>query len=174
MMHMSKAIDEVRAGESRQLQADGYEPHLKKTRFLLLKRPENLTVKQDIKLVELLRYNLKSVRAYLLKESFQQFWEYEKAGWAGRFLDRWAKQVMYSRLEPMKEVAQMLRNHRELILNWFRAKGEISNGIVEGLNGKAKVTIRKSYGFRTYRAMEVALYHTLGDLPMPERIHRFC
>lgn len=174
MMHMSKAIDKVRAEESRQLQADGYEPHLKKTRFLLLKRPENLTDGQEVKLAELLRYNLKSVRAYLLKESFQQFWEYEKAGWAGRFLDQWTRQVMYSRLEPMKEVARMLRNHRELILNWFRAKGEISNGIVEGLNGKAKVTVRKSYGFRTFRVMEVALYHALGDLPMPDHVPRFC
>ena len=81
---------------------------------------------------------------------------------------------MYSRLEPMKEVARMLRNHKELILNWFRARGEISNGIVEGLNGKAKVTIRKSYGFRTFRVMEVALYHALGDLPMPDYAHRFC
>ena len=174
MMHMSKAIDKVRAEESRKLQADGYEPYLKKTRFLLLKRPENLTEAQGTKLADLLRYNLRSVRAYLLKESFQQFWDYEKAGWAGRFLDRWTRQVMYSRLEPMKEVARMLRNHRELILNWFRAKGEISNGIVEGLNGKAKVTVRKSYGFRTFRAMEVALYHALSDLPMPDYTHRFC
>lgn len=174
MMHMSKAIDQVRAEESRQLKADGYEPHLKKTRFLLLKRPENLTEGQAVRLAELLRYNLRSVRAYLLKESFQQFWEYQRPGWASRFLDQWTRQVMYSRLEPMKEVAKMLRNHKELILNWFRAKGEISNGIVEGLNGKAKVTIRKSYGFRTFRAMEVALYHSLGDLPIPKDIHRFC
>jgi len=174
MMHMGKAIDKVRAEESRRLQADGYEPHLKKTRYLLLKRPENLSERQEIKLAEVLRYNLRSVRAYILKESFQQFWEYKKAGWAGRFLDQWTRQVMYSKLAPMKEVARMLRNHRELILNWFRAKGEISNGIAEGLNGKAKVTIRKSYGFRTFRAMEVALYHALGDLPMPEATHRFC
>ena len=174
MMHMSKAIDKVRAEESRQLQRDGYEPHLKRSRFLLLKRPENLTTGQEIKLAELLRYNLRSVRSYLLKERFQQFWEYKGAAWAGRFLDSWTKQVMYSRLEPMKEVARMLRGHKELLLNWFRAKGQVSNGIVEGLNGKAKVTIRKSYGFRTFRAMEVALYHSLGDLPMPKDIHRFC
>lgn len=174
MMHMSKAIDKVRADESRQLQADAFEPHLKRTRFLLLKRPENLIEGQEFRLAELLRYNLKSVRAYILKESFQQFREYAKPGWSGRFLDHWTKQVMYSRLDPMKEVAQMLRNHKPLILTWFRAKGQISNGIVEGLNGKAKVTIRKSYGFRTFRAMEIALYHALGDLPMPADTHRFC
>jgi transposase len=43
---------------------------------------------------------------------------------------------MRSRLEPMKKVARMLRAHEPLILNWFRAKGEISNGAVEGLNNK--------------------------------------
>ena len=85
MMHMGKAIERFRAEESRQLQAVGYEPHLKKTRFLLLKRPENLTEGQEIKLAELLRYNLRSVRAYLLKEKFQQFWEYGKPGGAGSF-----------------------------------------------------------------------------------------
>ena len=174
MSHMSKAIDKVRADESRRLKEDGYEPHLKKSRFLLLKRPENLTDIQEIKLQELLRYNLRSVRAYLIKEDFQRFWEYSMASWAGKFLDHWTRQVMYSRLEPMKEVARMIRNHKELILNWFRVKGSISQGIVEGFNGKAKVTIRKSYGFRTFRIMEISLYHALGELPMPDYIHRFC
>ena len=64
-----------------------------------------------------------------------------------------------SRLEPMKEVARMLRAHELLILNWFRAKGKISNGAVEGLNNKSRVVTRRSYGFRTYAAMEIALYH---------------
>ncbi len=61
-----------------------------------------------------------------------------------------------------------------LILNWFRAKGTVSAGSVEGLNTKAKLTIRKAYGFRTYEAIEIALYHTLGDLPEPEFTHEFC
>lgn len=174
MSHFSKALDEVRAGESRKLQEDGYEPVLQKTRWLLLKRPENLTTTQETKLADLLRYNLRSVRAYLLKEDFQQFWGYTSPTWAGKFLDSWTRQVMYSRLDPMKKVARMLRSHRELILNWFRVKGTVSQGIVEGFNGKAKVTIRKSYGFSTFRVMEVALYHTLGNLPMPDYIHRFC
>ena len=72
---------------------------------------------------------------------------------------------MRSRLEPMKKVARMLRAHEELILNWFRAKGEISSGAVEGLNNKIRVVTRRSYGFRTYEAMEIALYHTLGTTP---------
>jgi transposase len=171
---MSKAIDKVRAGEARKMGEDGYEPILKKTRWLLLKRPENLTETQEAKLSDLLRYNLQSVRAYLLKEDFQQFWEYTSPAWAGKFLNRWTKRVMRSRLEPLKKVARMIRNHQDLILNWFKARGEISQGIVEGFNNKARVTTRKSYGFRTYRVLEMALYHQLGDLPMPEYIHRFC
>jgi transposase len=68
----------------------------------------------------------------------------------------------------------MLRNHRPLLLNWFRARGELSAAAVEGLNNKLKVTTRKAYGFRTFRALEIALYHTLGDLPEPKFTHRFC
>jgi transposase len=81
---------------------------------------------------------------------------------------------MRSRLEPMQKVARMLRSHEELLLNWFRAKGEISAGAVEGLNNKIRVVTRRSYGFRTYEAMEIAPYHTLGRLPEPESAHRFC
>jgi len=173
MQKMSKAIDEVRAGEARQMKADGYEEVLKHSRWCLLKRPENLTDKQTVKLSELMKYNLRSVRAYLLKEDFQRLWEYVHPGWAGKFLDEWCTRTMRSKLEPMKKIARSLRAHRELILNWFQAKGAVSAGIVEGLNNKVKLTTRKSYGFRTFEAIEITLYHNLGDLPEPELTHRF-
>jgi transposase len=171
---LNKAIDEVRAGEHRQMQKDGYEPVLKHSRWLLLKRRENLTQKQEVKLRDLLQYNLKSVRAYLLKEDFDGFWDYVSPAWAGKFLDRWCTRVMRSKIEPMKKVAKTMRSHKPLILNWFKAKKAFSSGIVEGLNNKAKVTTRKSYGFRTYRGVEIALYHALGKLPTPPMAHRFC
>jgi len=174
MAHLSKAIDKVRAEEVRKLKHDGYEPILKRARWCLLKRPENLTEKQEMKLADLVQYNLRSVRAYLLKEDFQGFWEYVSPTWAGKFLDRWCTRTMRSQLEPMKKVARMLRNHRELILNWFVAKGSVSAGAVEGMNGKAKVTTRRSYGFRGFRTASVALYHTMGKLPEPAITHRFC
>jgi hypothetical protein len=60
---------------------------LKKTRWCVLKRRANLTGQQRFRLRDLLRYNLQTVRAYLLKEDFQQFWEYESPSWAGKFLD---------------------------------------------------------------------------------------
>lgn len=173
MMHFSKAIDKVRAAEVKQLEGDGYEPILTKTRWLFLKRPDNLTDKEDVSLRTLLQYNLKTVRSYLLKEAFQSFWDYRSAYWAGRYLDRWCTQAMRSKIDPMKKVASMVRNHRELILNWFRAKKAFSCGVVEGLNGKAKVATRKAYGYKTFRMLELALYHNLGQLPQPEVTHRF-
>jgi len=170
---LNLAIDEIRAGEARQLIKDGYEPVLKKSRWCLLKRPENLTDTQRIKLRDVLRYNLKSVRAYLFKEYFQRFWEYDSPTWAGKFLDQWCSEVMRSRIDPLKKFARTLRNHRELLLNYFRARKAFSSGIVEGLNNKAKVTMRKAYGFRTFKATELALYHVLGKLPEPPLAHRF-
>ena len=80
---------------------------------------------------------------------------------------------MRSRIEPMKEIARSLRQHRESILNYFRAGKLISSGVVERLNNKAKVTLRKSYGFRTYPVLELALDHSLGKLSEPEATHDF-
>jgi len=174
MSHMSKAIDEIRAGEAKELRSKGLEPVLSGSRWCLLKRQENLTDKQVDKLSDLLKCNLKSVRGYLLKEDFQRFWEYISPYWAGKFLDEWCTRALRSRLKPMKKVAKMLRNHKPLLLNWFHAKGEIALGCVEGFNNKAKVVTKRSYGFRSYHTLKIALYHALGDLPEPESTHRFC
>src|SRR4051794_35424158 len=99
-----------------------------------------------------------------MREDFQRFWTYQYAGWARRFLREWCRRTMCSRIEPMKEVARMLRGHETLILNWFRARGTISAGVTEGLNHKLKLTTRKVYGFRTLDEVKAALYHNLGDL----------
>lgn len=174
MAHMNKAIDEVRAKEVKELKAKGKKPMLTATRWCLLKRPENLTENQEVRLKDLVSCNLKTVRAYLLKEDFQWFWRYASPTWAGKFLDAWCKRTMRSRLKPMKRVAKMLRSHRELLLNWFRAKGQVDLGTVEGFNNKARVTTKRAYGFRSYDLLELALYQTLGNLPEPEFTHRFC
>ncbi len=170
---MNKALDKVRAEETGRMKSEGRDPVLKKSRWLLLKRSENLKEEQHFRLRDLLRYNLKTVRAYLLKEAFQHLWDYNSPAWAVKFLDEWCRQTMRARIEPMKKIARSLRTHRELILNYFRAQKLLSSGVVEGLNNKAKVTMRKSYGFRTYRVLELALYHALGKLPEPESTHDF-
>jgi transposase len=170
---LSKAIDKVRAAEVKQLKADGYEEVLKGGRWLLLKRPENLSEKQTVKLSQLLEYNLKTIRSYLMKEDFQQFWTYKYPANAGKFLDAWCTRTMLSKIEPMKAVARTLRSKRELLLNWFRADGKLSSGVVEGFNNKVKLVTRKSYGLRTQDAYETTLYHNLGALPEPEFTHKF-
>jgi len=174
MQQFGKALDDIRAAEAKRLERDGYEPVLRRSRWCFLKRPENLTDRQTVKLSELLKYNLRTVRAYLLREEFQRLWEYKSAAWAGKFLDEWTGRVMRSRLEPMKKIARSIRSHRPLILNWFRARGAVSAGAVEGLNNKVKLVTRKSYGFRTADVAKLALLHSLGQLPEPKHSHRFC
>ncbi len=174
MANMNKEIDEVRRQEVRDLKAKGRGEVLKGARWTLLKRPENRTAAQETKLAELVRYNLRAVRAHLLREEFQLFWGYVSPFWAGTFLDRWCTKVLRSRLEPMKKIARSLRSHRTLILNWFRAREQISLGATEGMNNKLKVITRRAFGFRTYGAVETALYHALGKLPEPPLTHRFC
>ena len=138
---MNLAIDKVRSAEAQRMARDGYQPVLKKSRWCLLKRRANLTDTQRLKLRDLLRYNLQSVRAYLLKEDFQQFWDYDSPTWAGKFLDQWCTQVMRSRIAPMKKFARTLRTHR-VLLNYFRARKAFSSGVIEGMNNKAKLTMR--------------------------------
>ena len=81
---------------------------------------------------------------------------------------------MRSRIDLLKKFAGTIRTHRELLLNYFRAKKQFSSGVVEGLINKAKVTMRKAYGFRTFHIIELSLDHVLGQLPEPKLTHEFC
>lgn len=171
--NLNKAIDKIRATEARALAKRGFET-LKHTRWAFLKRAENRTPRQTERLAEVLHYDLKTVRAYLHKEAFEYFWGYASPTWAGWYLDKWTQRVMRSRLDPLKRFARSLQKHRALLLNWFRARNQISLGAVEGLNLNAKFALRKARGFRTEEGVMTALYHQLGKLPEPELAHRFC
>lgn len=174
--HLNQAVDQVRRSESARLRAAGQPSaeRLKHLRWPLLRKGSRVRGRVRQKLLALLASKMATARAWELKETFSHFWTYRSLVWAEAFLDYWCERARRSRLEPMKRVARMLRAHEELLLNWFRAKGEISTGAVEGLNNKIRVVTRRSYGFRTYEAMEIALYHTLGRLPEPESAHKFC
>src|ERR1019366_4754169 len=74
------------------------------------------------KLNALINSKLDTARAWELKEAFQHFWKYKSLLWARGFLDAWCDRTLRSRLEPMQKVARMLRNHEELLLNWFRVQ----------------------------------------------------
>ena len=174
--HMNLAVDEVRRAESTRLRAKSKDQasRLKNMRWSLLRKGSRVRGHARVKLNALLASKLATARAWELKEVFQHFWTYTSPLWASAFLDYWCQRAMRSRLEPIKKVARMLRTHEDLLMNWFRAKGEISSGAVEGLNNKIRVVTRRSFGFRTYKAMEMALFHTLGRLPEPESTHKFC
>ena len=174
--HLNEAVDKVRRGECARLRGRPKADKLKKMRWSLLRRGSRVRAKARVKLNALVSSKLATARAWTLKESFGHFWKYKDVVWAGAFLDVWTSQAMRSRLEPMKKIARMLRGHQALILNWFRAKKELSNAPTEGMNNKIRVVTRRSYGFRTCKAMEIALYHNLGKLPEPDGgfTHTFC
>jgi transposase len=92
---VTSALDELQAiwypgaGETGRMKREGRPPVLKKSHWLLLRRSENLGANQHFRLRDLLRYNLKAVRAYLLKDGFQPLWKYSPPPWAGQFLDEW-------------------------------------------------------------------------------------
>lgn len=171
--HLNQAVDHVRRTETARLLGQPRAQRLKKMRWQLLRRGNRVRGQARSKLHQIVRSKLATGRAWILKEAFQHFWTYHSTRCAAAFLHCWCRRALRSRLEPMRKVARMLRRHDALLLNWFRAKGELSSGVVEGLNNKVRVVTRRAYGFRTYRAMEVALYHTLGHLPEPELTHRF-
>lgn len=173
MKYLNEAVDNTRRKETAQLRRDGYEPILEKSRWCLLKNKCNQTRSQMAKLKELVQYNLKTMRAYLLKEAFQHLWTYTTRWGAERFLKVWLTRAMRSRLPEIKKVAKRLRKYQHLLLNYFSLKERLSNGIVEGFNLKAKLTMRKSFGFRSFNTLEVALYHALGSLPEPQLTHKF-
>jgi transposase len=74
----------------------------------------------------------------------------------------------------MKTFVKTIQTHLPLIMNWFIAKKQFSSGVVEGLNRKVNLVTRKSYGFRNYEVLKIALFHTMRQLPEPEQTHRFC
>ena len=174
VQHLNKAVDQVRRAESGRLRGRPLAQRLKQMRWHLLKRGSRVRGHARVKLAALLASRLATARAWDLKECFGYFWHYKSVAWAEAFLHCWCARALRSRLEPMRKVARMLRAHQPWLLNWFRAKGEVSSGAVEGLNNKIRVVTRRAYGFRTFDAMETALYHTLGRLPEPELTHRFC
>jgi len=170
VQHLTKAVDQVRRDEIRD-KGKAHKALMAKTRYIWLKNPWNLTESQKIRLSELEQLNLKINRAYLLKEAFRRFWDYRNPVWAKDYLDKWFWWATHSRLEPMRDFAWMLRRREDDLLNYFDAP--IDNGIVEGLNNKAKVIIHKAYGFKTATNYIRNLYHCMADLPLPKTMHTF-
>lgn len=168
--HLLNAVNDVRKMEAAALRAT--EPELlKRTRYMWLKNPWNLTDKQWPRLQELLNMNLKVVRAYLLKELFRNLWEYKSKAWAKKYLDRWFWWATHSRLKPMRDFAWMLRRHENGILAYFDCR--IDNGATEAMNNNAKAIAHRARGFRKERTFTLAMYHCMGGLDLPQSWHKF-
>lgn len=166
MSNFNKVVDEIRASESRERAKQGCDV-LRHSRYTLLKRPENLTEKQRLQLETLLKTPLKTMKVYRLRESFQALWDLVGAEAAQWFLQRWCNRAMRSEIPKVKKFAKTLKRHEPLILNWFRARKEFSNGITEGMNRKVGLTDRMACGYRNFEIRKTMLFHQHGMLPEP-------
>jgi transposase len=170
---INEALDAVRRSETAGLRDAKQKAAVKRGRFTLLKRHSRVRGKARTKLRSMLKALKRTSRAWELKESFRHFWSYKCPTWAQGFLQVWTESALRSRIEPMQKVARMLRSHEELLLNYFRAKKLYTNGITEGLNNKARVSLARSYGHRSFDVLQLVMYHNLGDLPLPPHTHIF-
>jgi transposase len=168
--HLMDTIDKVRKMEAKAMAEAGSEV-LKGTRYIWLKNPWNLTDNQKVRLSDLIRRNLKIVRAYLLKEMFRKLWVYKSKAWVANYLKRWFWWATHSRLKPLRDFAWMIRRHGEGILAYFDLR--IDNGIVEAMNNNAKVISHRARGYRSEKTYSLALIHGLGKLELPKNRHKF-
>ena len=165
VQHLNRAVDEVRRAQLRRLSRKE-KVRFKRTRYLLLKNPWNLTSDQKERLSTLVSWNTPITRAYYLKESLQLFFDYKQPKRAREHLERWMHSAMRSRLEPFKRLVKMLRSHLDGVLAWTRLR--LSNGAVEGMNNKIKLVSHRAFGFRTVEHYVAAIYHCCARLPLPE------
>jgi len=140
MKHMLEAVDQVRKSEHRRLHAEGDET-LKGTKYLWLYSEENLPGSSRERFNVLRTLNLKTGRAWAIKESLRDLWDYRRRGWALRHWKHWYFWATHSRLKPMVKVARMIHGHLDNVLTYFDHR--ITNATSEGLNSKIQ-TIKKT------------------------------
>lgn len=147
MRHLGEALDQVRKSEYARLQGKD-RSYIKGQKYTLLSRRENLTREGRQALKTLLAANKRLHTAYLLKESFEQLWDYEREGWARRFFENWRDSLKWQRLKPFEDFAAMIDRHWEGIAAYCHPDNKVPLGFVEGLNNKIRVIQRRAYGLR--------------------------
>jgi transposase len=161
--YLNKAVDQIRKKENAELIANS-DDQLKKSKFLWLSNPENLTDEARIKLNSLNELNLKVSKAWSLKESFKPFWQYHSKAWAKKYFEAWYKDVEQSQLPKMLKVADMLKKHLANILTYF--DHPISNAAAEGLNSKIQMVKSNARGYRSFEGFRVSILFHCGKLRM--------
>jgi transposase len=166
--HMGEAVDKVRRREHRQLSESG-ESLLSGTKYLWLYNEENLPEEQRARFEWLRSADLKTARAWAIKEVLRGFWGYRSQGWAERYFRRWYFWATHSRLNPIIEVARMLKRHLANVLTYF--KHRITNAVSEGLNSKIQTIKKRAYGFRNREHFKLAIYFHCGGLDLYPATH---
>lgn len=165
--HLGDAVDRVRRQEHKILKEEGDEI-LKGTKYLWLQNPEKMAQSAWSSIKQLKECSLKTARAWGIKEFAMCLWSYVTRGWARKAWKQWLGWAMRSRLEPIKHVARMIRNHLEGILNAIVLK--ITNATNESINSKIQKIKRSACGFRNRDRFRTAIYFHLGGLDLyPER-----
>jgi transposase len=164
MKHMGEAVDTVRKAEHRQLLAGGSSA-LTGTKYLWLYAEENLPDKDRERFADLRAENLRTARAWAIKESLRVLWRYLRRGWALRFFRRWYFWATHSRLKPVIEVAKMIKRHENGVLNYFSA-APITNAAAEGLNSKIQTVKKMANGFRNREHFKTAIFFHCGGLDL--------
>ena len=169
--HLVKLLNEHLTDLRRELHREATDQLQKKvlkgTRWLLLKRSENLDPKRDERrrLKEALKLNESLATAYYLKEDLQQIWQQPGKAAARIVLDHWIDDAESSGIQQLRKFARTLQIHREGILNWY--DHPISTGPLEGTNNKIKLLQRQSYGYRDldfFKLKLFALHHSQHTL----------
>lgn len=161
--HLNEALASVRAELVRAADPQTRRD-LKNTRFPILKLPHSRTPKDRRVLEEQVRGNRKLYRAMLLKDDFMDLYTYRREGWARRFLQGWLRRAMYSKIEPIKKVARMIRRHLDGVLGWVRWR--ISNGRLEGMNNRIRLLSHRSFGLHSAEALISLVYLCCGGLTL--------
>jgi transposase len=156
MKLMNEAVDKVR----RQEQA--HNASLKKTRYIWLKNPENLTEKQKKELGSLKDMNLKTSKAYEIKLGLREFWNIKDPILAGRYLKKWYFWATHSRRPPVIETARTFKRHMDGILNYTKTR--INNGVLEGINSLIQAAKNAARGYRSTENLITTIYIRLGKL----------
>jgi transposase len=146
LSHLQKALDTVRKSEYARLMGEGRR-YIKGQKYALLSRWHNLTLRGKTSLKLLFKANKRLHTAYLLKESFEQLWDYETPGWARRFFDQWVESLKWQRLQPYQKFATMVEKHWAGIVAYCDSNNKVALGFVEGLNNKIRAIQRRAYGY---------------------------
>lgn len=142
-----EVIDRVRIDEANRLREDKpARKVIKGARWLLLRNRENVQLEDRVKLTELLQANRKLATAYVLKDDLKHLWDFVYEGAARRFWKQWYSRAIRSRIAPLKDFAQRLKQHLSGIL--AHCRWPLHTSLLEGINNKIKVIKRMAYGFR--------------------------